>query len=203
MLPSLIEKKLSNFFCALFNIKTLPSWLFVIFCTQIPLLKLYFLITPYPFILIFIIIFFFTFVIPFLWQRYLRKQNMEVSQRELLICSLILNCITLVFLRQFSLDFFSTIILNSFIITILLLIIMIIESFFIQISTYSTATLIIALVLITDPYRISFVYVSIVLLLAGFLLSLFVVNQKSTLKQTLIAFISTLVTTCIYLLLPW
>lgn len=203
MLPSLIEKKLSNFFCALFNIKTLPSWLFVIFCTQIPLLKLYFLITPYPFILIFIIIFFFTFVIPFLWQRYLRKQNMEVSQRELLICSLILNCITLVFLRQFSLDFFSTIILNSFIITILLLIIMIIESFFIQISTYSTATLIIALVLITDPYKISFVYVSIVLLLAGFLLSLFVVNQKSTLKQTLIAFISTLVTTCIYLLLPW
>jgi hypothetical protein len=203
MQPSLIEKKLSNFFCALFNIKTLPSWLFVIFCTQIPLLKLYFLITPYPFILIFIIIFFFTFVIPFLWQRYLRKQNMEVSQRELLICSLILNCITLVFLRQFSLDFFSTIILNSFIITILLLIIMIIESFFIQISTYSTATLIIALVLITDPYRISFVYVSIVLLLAGFLLSLFVVNQKSTLKQTLIAFISTLVTTCIYLLLPW
>lgn len=203
MLPSLIEKKLSNFFCALFNIKTLPSWLFVIFCTQIPLLKLYFLITPYPFILIFIIIFFFTFVIPFLWQRYLRKQNMEVSQRELLICSLILNCITLVFLRQFSLDFFSTIILNSFIITILLLIIMIIESFFIQISTYSTATLIIALVLITDPYRISFVYVSIVLLLLGFLLSLFVVNQKSTLKQTLIAFISTLVTTCIYLLLPW
>ena len=203
MLPSLIEKKLSNFFCALFNIKTLPSWLFIIFCTQIPLLKLYFLITPYPFILIFIIIFFFTFVIPFLWQRYLRKQNMEVSQRELLICSLILNCITLVFLRQFSLDFFSTIILNSFIITILLLIIMIIESFFIQISTYSTATLIIALVLITDPYRISFVYVSIVLLLLGFLLSLFVVNQKSTLKQTLIAFISTLVTTCIYLLLPW
>ena len=203
MLPSLIEKKLSNFFCALFNIKTLPSWLFVIFCTQIPLLKLYFLITPYPFILIFIIIFFFTFVIPFLWQRYLRKQNMEVSQRELLICSLILNCITLVFLRQFSLDFFSTIILNSFIITILLLIIMIIESFFIQTSTYSTATLIIALVLITDPYRISFVYVSIVLLLLGFLLSLFVVNQKSTLKQTLIAFISTLVTTCIYLLLPW
>ena len=203
MLPSLIEKKLSNFFCALFNIKTLPSWLFVIFCTQIPLLKLYFLITPYPFILIFIIIFFFTFVIPFLWQRYLRKQNMEVSQRELLICSLILNCITLVFLRQFSLDFFSTIILNSFIITILLLIIMIIESFFIQISTYSTATLIIALVLVTDPYRISFVYVSIVLLLLGFLLSLFVVNQKSTLKQTLIAFISTLVTTCIYLLLPW
>jgi hypothetical protein len=203
MQPSLIEKKLSNFFCALFNIKTLPSWLFVIFCTQIPLLKLYFLITPYPFILIFIIIFFFTFVIPFLWQRYLRKQNMEVSQRELLICSLILNCITLVFLRQFSLDFFSTIILNSFIITILLLIIMIIESFFIQISTYSTATLIIALVFITDPYKISFVYVSIVLLLAGFLLSLFVVNQKSTLKQTLIAFISTLVTTCIYLLLPW
>jgi len=203
MQPSIIESKLNNIFCALFNIKTLPSLLFIIFCDRIPLLKLYLILNPYSFLIIFVIIFFFTAVIPFLWQRYLSKQNMEASIRELLIYSLILNCINFIFLRHFSLDILNTTILNSSLVTIIFLIIMIIESFFSKISTYSSTILITTLILITNPYRISFLFISIVLLLSGFVLSLFILNQKSTLKQTLIAFISAIITICIYLLLLW
>ena len=204
MEPSRAEKFFSNIFSAICNPLILPFCLFALLSYTIPLCRLYIAVYPGYFILKTLGIILFSALIPLFYIRTVRKIRTNISIRELLVFTLILNCITFFITRTNTPSAVSIALLGSFSASFTALVLMIIETYFSEIDIYSASAGIMALFVLaglfftppTSAFALFFV-VSTVLIALGLILSLLIAAGKSTIKKTIIGLITAVIAFCV------
>ncbi len=199
--PLPAERILAKIFRTVFSPYMLSSYIFLFCSYMILACRIYFILYPQLFLVLLLSQIVATALIPYVYTRYISASSNTKQRRDVLAFALVVSIINFLLLKNFVPQTLFTPIATSFVITFTTIILLLIQSYFTQIDLHCTVIGVIVGFALLMPYYKTFLSLSIVLLVSGLALSVYIVCGKSNLKQIVYCLITGFLSVGISLLL--